>query len=333
MITTLLTREADRYGYISLPAFYLRRAIRLLPPLFVTLALAIVAFRLGFISGEIDTATLASQIFFFSNYYNLYGPTHTVLGGTGVLWSLAVEEHFYLLFPVIFILLFRGVIGIRHIVSLIILILVWRYIRVIVWNTDEWTIYFSTDTRIDSILFGCLLALLEWRGFCLPGGKSAWVILTVSVCVLVPTLIASGEFFRSTLRYSLQGLTLIPIFYYAVHMPSSRPFRVLNTAFLRWIGIYSYTIYLSHDIFINALERQGLSLFSVVVVSAVLSVGYAALLHELVEKPFRNLRSHITGHSARSHSTGNDVVSHGRPLMDSPSRSRFSSDWPAEHRK
>ncbi|MGB3899352.1 MAG: acyltransferase [Mesorhizobium sp.] len=296
----MLTREADRYGSISLSAFYRRRAIRLLPPLLVTLALAAVACWFGLISGEIDARSLASQIFFFSNYYNLYGPAHQGLGGTGVLWSLAVEEHFYLLFPLLFILLFRGAIGIRHIVALVVLVLAWRCARIALWGTDEWTIYFSSDTRIDSILFGCLLALLEWRGFRFPEGRAAWLILAVAACLLLPTFIVSSDFFRSTFRYSLQGLALMPFFFYAVHKPSALPFRPLNWPLARRIGVYSYSIYLSHDVFIDALGRQGASTVSVLIVAGALSVGYAALLHELVEKPFRGMRSRTVGHPVQA---------------------------------
>lgn len=254
----------------------------------------------GLISGEIDARSLASQIFFFSNYYNLYGPAHQGLGGTGVLWSLAVEEHFYLLFPLLFILLFRGAIGIRHIVALVVLVLAWRCARIALWGTDEWTIYFSSDTRIDSILFGCLLALLEWRGFRFPEGRAAWPILVAAACLLLPTFIVSSDFFRSTFRYSLQGLALMPFFFYAVHKPSALPFRPLNWPLARRIGVYSYSIYLSHDVFIDALGRQGASTVSVLVFAGALSVGYAALLHELVEKPFRGMRSRTVGHPVQA---------------------------------
>lgn len=254
----------------------------------------------GLISGEIDARSLASQIFFFSNYYNLYGPAHQGLGGTGVLWSLAVEEHFYLLFPLLFILLFRGAIGIRHIVALVVLVLAWRCARIALWGTDEWTIYFSSDTRIDSILFGCLLALLEWRGFRFPEGWAAWPILVAAACLLLPTFIVSSDFFRSTFRYSLQGLALMPFFFYAVHKPSALPFRPLNWPLARRIGVYSYSIYLSHDVFIDALGRQGASTVSVLVFAGALSVGYAALLHELVEKPFRGMRSRTVGHPVQA---------------------------------
>lgn len=296
LITTLLVREAGRYGSISLGAFYTRRALRLLPPLVVTLALAIAAYALGLIGGELDAGSLASQLLFYSNYYNLYGPEHVALDGTGVLWSLAVEEHFYLLFPFVFLLVFRRRIGIRHVVGLLLAVLAWRCVRVGWMGTDEWTVYFSTDTRIDSILFGCLLALLEWRGLRLPTGAAAWAILGASLAVIAASLLADGAFFRSTFRYTVQGVALMPVFYYAVHMPDALPFRPLNWAVVRRIGVYSYAIYLSHDIFITALERRSVDWPVLLVGAAALSVAYAAIVHVSVEKPFQALRARATGH-------------------------------------
>lgn len=296
LITTLLVREAERHGSISLGAFYARRALRLLPPLFVTLAVAVLAFSFGLIGGEIRPGAIASQLFFYSNYYNLYGPAHQSLDGTGVLWSLAVEEHFYLMFPLLFILLLRRRIDLRFVFGLLLLVLAWRWVRVGWLGSDEWTVYFSTDTRIDSILYGCLLALLEWRGVRLPTGRAAWVILAAALATIGASLLADGPLFRSTFRYTLQGIALMPIFYYAVHMPDALPFRPLNWRAVRQIGVYSYVIYLGHDIFITALERRAVEWPVLIAGAAALSIAYAAIVHVLVEKPFQRLRAGVTGH-------------------------------------
>jgi peptidoglycan/LPS O-acetylase OafA/YrhL len=296
LITTLLVREAQRYGSISLGAFYARRSLRLLPPLFVTLAVAAIAFSLGLIGGEIGAGAIASQLFFYSNYYNLYGPVHQSLDGTSVLWSLAVEEHFYLMFPLVFILLLRRRIGLRHVLGMLLLVLAWRWVRVGWMGADEWTVYFSTDTRIDSILYGCLLALLEWRGLRLPTGPAGWAILAAALATIGASLLADGPLFRSTFRYTLQGIALMPVFYYAVHMPDALPFRPLNWGVVRRLGVYSYAIYLSHDIFITALERRAVEWPVLIAGAATLSIAYAAIVHILVEKPFQRLRARVTGH-------------------------------------
>jgi peptidoglycan/LPS O-acetylase OafA/YrhL len=144
----------------------------------------------------------------------------------------------------------------------------------------------------------------------------------------LPTFVVSGTFFRSTFRYSLQGLALMPFFFYAVHQPSSLPFRPLNWPILQRIGVYSYSIYLSHDIFINVLGRQGFSRFSVLVIAGALTIGYAALLHELVEKPFRGMRSRAVGHPAPAvAAVGGTVVE--RPSEDTLQPGRRAGTQPA----
>src|SRR5690606_39924509 len=108
---------------------------------------------------------ILSQLFYFHNYYLAAFPdAGSVVVGLQPLWSLSVEEHFYLIFPLIFLLFPRGKVRVSHIVALLVAIVAWRYFRWQVLLDTQWTIYISTDTRFDSILYGCLLALMERNG-------------------------------------------------------------------------------------------------------------------------------------------------------------------------
>jgi len=171
LITTLLAREFDKNGRIAFKAFYIRRLLRLSPPLLITLAITFALYFAGYLSGVFDPWVVLSQIFYFYNYFALYaGPSpyvpnfedgtlmpHTV-AGLGLLWSLAVEEHFYMIWPLMFAAFARHRLRFPHILGLIVAILIWRAIRVFVFGDVEWTIHTSTDTRFDMLLFGCLLA-------------------------------------------------------------------------------------------------------------------------------------------------------------------------------
>lgn len=85
LITTLLLREQARDGSISLPRFYLRRLLRLTPPLFFTMLAAALLVLMGLAKGPLDPMTLFSQFFFFFNYYSLSGLAVSI-DGLGVLW-------------------------------------------------------------------------------------------------------------------------------------------------------------------------------------------------------------------------------------------------------
>ena len=101
LITTLLRVESDATGGISLKAFYVRRALRILPVFYVVLVTAVLAARSGVLAGGADVDATASQ---FLHYFNFYAITHEgyrIAAGTGVYWSLAIEEHFYVVFPLL----------------------------------------------------------------------------------------------------------------------------------------------------------------------------------------------------------------------------------------
>lgn len=295
LITTLLMREYDRNGKIAMPAFYMRRVIRLAPPILITLLLAAILVALGTLEGEVDPATLSSQILFYYNYFSLYGDRHEIFGSE-ILWSLSVEEHFYLIWPALFVLFARRSIGIGHVIGLVVGILIWRFVRVFVFGSDELAIYVSTDTRLDSLLFGCLLALMNWRGL------SVWVfpqtrlrhgVMLGAVALLLLSFAVREEVFRSTLRYTLQGVALMPLFYYAVTQPESPYFRPLSWGFVKRIGVYSYTIYLCHFIIIIGLvywQVAEVGSLLLLVLAGALSVGFAAAVYQFAERPMLPLR-------------------------------------------
>ncbi|MGO4907066.1 acyltransferase family protein [Pseudorhodobacter sp. W20_MBD10_FR17] len=294
LITTLLQREYDRTGGVDLGAFYMRRLLRLGPPILLTLALGAVLVWLGVFAGEVEGWTLASQVFFYYNYFTQFGQVHEI-AGTGILWSLSVEEHFYLLWPALFLWVARGWLGLRAIVGLLVISLVWRWVRISVLGHDEWTIYQSSDTRLDSLLYGCLLAMMQARGLAerwFAQGRGRYLVMLAALVLVLASFLVRDPVFRSTLRYSLQGVALMPLFYYAVTRAQDWYFRPLNWGWVQQIGVYSFTIYLCHFGITLALEAHGLSFGSLlfVMLAAMLSLGYAALMYWGVERPIKGLR-------------------------------------------
>jgi peptidoglycan/LPS O-acetylase OafA/YrhL len=254
LITTLLRIEFERHGSVSLGAFYLRRALRIFPPMYVTLTIASVLCFMGVLEGSLRLDAVLAQVFHLTNYFIISaGWWEGRAPGTWVYWSLAVEEHFYLVFPVFYLALLRLVPSRRRqLVALIVacaLVLAWRLVLVLWLDASKDRTYVASDTRIDSILFGCILAIYGnpvldqtrvssfwWKAFWLPIGV---VALALSIVIRNPE-------FQETLRYTLQGLALFPLFVVAVKYPEWAPCRVLNLAWVRFIGVLSYSLYLMH---------------------------------------------------------------------------------------
>jgi peptidoglycan/LPS O-acetylase OafA/YrhL len=303
LITCLLCREWEQHSAISFKGFYLRRILRLSPPIFATLIASIALVSFGFIEGRIDPSTIFSQIFFYFNYYSLYGDGVSTISGLGILWSLAVEEHFYFIWPAIFLMIARGQIGLRSIAGLLLLILLWRCFRFFVLGSTFYEIYISTDTRFDSILYGCLLGLMHAKPneiWTFPPLKSGiWIIMLACAAILF-TIGFRDEVFRSTLRYSVQGIALLPLFHYAVKYPEVWVFRPLNWGFMRKLGLWSYTIYLIHFVIINGLVFNGIALPGSILMlglAGILSAGFAAAVYRFIEAPLHPLRRRLTGHA------------------------------------
>lgn len=303
LITTLMRMEFEKTGRVDFKQFYLRRALRILPPFYLVLGTATGLTALGVLSGTLEVPAVLSQAFHYANYWIASHGYHGQATGTGVYWSLAVEEHFYFVFPALY-LLFRKLkmsplSQASAFLGLCLLVMAWRFFLVSQGAVENRT-YVATDTRVDSILFGCMLAV--YRNPILDDPKVPatslwkWVMFPLGMAGLLFSFLYRNPAFRETWRYTLQGLSLIPLFVVAIRSPGFGPMRLLNTRPLAFIGTLSYSLYLVHHVIIYALlDRLPQVHVAVRLVLALgLAVGIAYVLYLYVEKPCADLRKKLS---------------------------------------
>ncbi|MEM7272267.1 MAG: acyltransferase [Actinomycetota bacterium] len=298
LITTLLRREFASTGGVNLGHFYWRRAWRIFPPMYAALAFAVVVSLSGLTLGTPTVAGVTAQALHLTNYASLTDLTNGMPLGTHVFWSLAVEEHFYLLFPICALFLLRRFSPAgqaRVLLAVCGAVLVWRMVLVAVFDASTDRIFVSTDTRIDAILFGCALAL--HRNPMLDGGprwsdRTAYGVTAAALVVIGASMVLREEFFRETIRYSVQSIALAPIFVAAIKRPDLPPFRILNHPWVAFVGVLSYSLYLVHLVVILALRAQipSLSTPVMIVVAGAISLAISYGFHVAIERPATRAR-------------------------------------------
>jgi peptidoglycan/LPS O-acetylase OafA/YrhL len=309
LITTLLRIEQKQHGgSFSFRAFYLRRVLRIFPPFYLVLFVASLVWVLGIEGGPKQVAPfslggLLAQMAFLTNYQVIVsGWWLNHAPGTWIFWSLAVEEHFYLLFPLLYFLLLRWVPS-QYRQAMILgglcaLVLVWRIVLVAhltpAYAKDR--VYVATDTRIDSILFGCILAvfgnpLLDRTLI----REQTWKYLLVPLALagLVVSFVIRNLWFQETVAYTLQGLCLFPLFIAAIRYPTWGPYLLVNLRPVKFIGLLSYSIYLMHPAVLYAFQLH-ISTLRAGVVALVAVIGLAWVMYEVVEKPAARLRKRLS---------------------------------------
>jgi peptidoglycan/LPS O-acetylase OafA/YrhL len=305
IITTLFFSEYNTTRDVNIPLFYLRRWIRLTPPLVILVIIGVIfsrVSRVGVDGTSVPVGTTMAALFYYTNYYDLaWGMDPDKVIPFGICWSLAIEEHFYLLWPLVikFFIKYPRKLAVG-IAAACATVLVWR--GIVHWGLGlpEWYTGMATDTRIDSILYGVLLRVL----FESPWRATAVSILTnravqiLGILVLLLCFIIRSEGFRETIRYSLQGLALMPLFTAVLlDRPDTLSRKVLSAAPMVLIGRLSYSIYLFHLLALNPGElvfgspwRIG-SILSGLIITGI--VAYTLLI--FVERPLGKLRHRLRG--------------------------------------
>jgi peptidoglycan/LPS O-acetylase OafA/YrhL len=304
LITTLLRLEFDKTGSVSLRKFYVRRVLRILPPFYLVLFVASALVALGALPGPVDPKALLAQALHYANFYIIHHGAGGVAPGTAVYWSLAVEEHFYLLFPLLYLWLRKRGLGAAGqalaLGALCVLSLGWRCVLVYGLHSSVDRTYMASDTRFDSILFGCALAVFGNPTLDRPRIRDGvWkaVLLPLGLLGLLASFLIRDGAFRETLRYSLQGLALIPVFVCAIRFPTWGLIKVLNYRPIAFIGVLSYSLYLIHQVVLATLMpvlEPRFGGFVNAAVSLVVSLALAWLVHQWVELPFARLRKRFS---------------------------------------
>lgn len=307
LITRLLLAEQDKKGRVQLVNFYTRRFLRLLPALI--LMIIITTGVMTALGDAPKIRDLIASLIYIMNYNNIAlsfsGEIQT--GPWGHLWSLAVEEHFYLFFPLLIVMFGKRIDKIIKLcLALCVAALLWRCMSYYGTSFPRDYNYFATETRIDSILYGCLLSLLlhfnpqgAWRSWLTGWEPTLLAAMTLGICFLI-----RDDGFRQTVRYSLQGMALfIAVLNLYYFKPLRFSFLILDLPALRWIGRVSYGLYLWH---IPALYfsnnylglTEGTLLYAGTAVALTLSYTYVS--YHGFEQPIIELRKKFGAHIVKA---------------------------------
>lgn len=310
LITTLLLQEWQGSGRIDLRAFYLRRALRLFPALFVLLAcygLLSVALQLSdpvANAGEVETIRRAipPALFYVANW--VYAIELFPLGGLSITWSLSVEEQFYLLWPLALIAMLRFGVSRRNTLLTILAgigaLTLWRVVLMAAGASAN-RINFGSDTRADALLVGCALGVIAVSGW-LPSSDDArrwlmrafWVSLIVfALCVLLAPIPVHGIGYGYLPVYTLTALAGAGLIAGLLTTPLSFARPVLASAPLVWIGQRSYGLYLWHQVIFRYVAPHVPALplpYAHQTALLLLTLVPVALSFTLIERPFLRLK-------------------------------------------
>jgi len=283
LITTLLLREESKTGTISLPKFYFRRTMRIFPAFYVFLVIMAVAQALHLI--QFMKGDLIHGFTYTTNFH--YARSWWI----GHIWSLSVEEQFYLLWPATMLLLGSR----RGLRTAILVVLASPFIRLAIshfFPAQRDGIGESFPTISDTIALGCILAgywdeinAHPWfRGLI----RSRW-FFTVPVVIVLLNLKAPGRLRWAVLETAINVLIAICIAR-AVALSEGRTARLLNWRPLVFIGQMSYSLYLWQQPFLNRIWPSWLTAFPL---NLCLAAMVALLSYYLVERPFLALREKV----------------------------------------
>lgn len=283
LITTLLIKEEQTNNKINLKNFYIRRSLRIFPAFYFLLLVYFILQLLGHLYfTNLSWFTSLTYLKYFNRGSDLL---------SGHFWSLSVEEHYYMFWPVIFI----AGLKLRRNVLLALIITVILIKSITFYYPISWINDLNIFTRIDAIAIGCLFAIYKYEIINIIGNKWNYVFLVSSICIFVlhfipnKFLITQPVFIfhvlgsaHGTIANFFIGLLIL----FSIYGTKGLWYKFLNFKILNHIGNLSYSIYLWQQIVIYNPFGYKLNPIEILFVIYILAITS----FYIIEKPFLKLK-------------------------------------------
>ncbi len=320
LICTRLLQERRRDGEISLASFYIRRALRILPP-YLTYLVTVGLLGYGGVLTVHRWEWLSSLLFFRNYIASREGGWYLAH-----FWSLAVEEHFYLLWPSLLVLL-----GSRRarsaVVVLALSVAAWRMLDF----REQWmfqlagaNFFTRTDIRLDALLWGCWMALIfdspDWRAVLVRRlSYGTWTMLVGAlVCCVV---------YRPPLAMLWEAILVPLLLAGTVLKPASLVGRFLESRPMRWIGRISYSLYIWQQLFLGRSQEPHpfpMGILQIFPIDIVCVFVVAAASYYVIERPLIGV-GHLFSSRIAPEETGAGVETVAAPaLPDGSTTERYA---------
>jgi peptidoglycan/LPS O-acetylase OafA/YrhL len=292
LITILILREEEKNDGFSIRIFYLRRALRILPPLTIFLVFLSL---LNFVGGiKITGLDISACLFFLRNYFGQSQETEHI-------WTLSIEEQYYLLFPILITLIKSNRIRLTFLVVMVLLLSPWKQYC---YSFPEMN-WRRTDLRFEPLIIGSAFAISRQAVFpkVLTNQffSSAWAVF-LSLFVIAASFAASKsnlvgiQSLRTTATYVSIGLIVNAVSSGKVWLVSP----ILATNPIIWLGQISYSLYIWQQLFSPFDNRTNLSWYTFSPQNIFLAFIFGAVSFYLIENPANAFKAKLFGSKSRT---------------------------------
>jgi peptidoglycan/LPS O-acetylase OafA/YrhL len=298
LITRLLLAKKEsgrRQGLFA--DFYTRRALRIFPLYYVALAILFLARHAASIDvGPVSRADAFWYLFYVQNWWNAAGHIPEAVGH---FWSLAIEEQFYFVWPMLVIGIMRRSLA-RICLGIVVAVIALRLVAAFAIGASSLWLYHATVAQVEGLAMGALLATFAADGSLSANARRAGTAMVVGILALVALILAS----RTTAMFGVNtpfsvaasvafSLTFTGAILYLLDRPDSLAGRAMQHRGLRAAGRISYGLYVIHYPVSWALARPSIREFfgpTVILAYVGISIALAMLSWHFLERPFLALK-------------------------------------------